>query len=131
MPNYNKLEIIGHLGRDPETRSTQNGKSVTSFTVAVNTGGQNNKETTWFKVSAWERLSEIASKYLKKGNAVFVAGPVKLTKYKGQDGNEYTNLEVTARELVLLGSKDDAPQGGGGQSQHYSKTAPPEDDIPF
>lgn len=129
MPNYNELTIIGHLGKDPQSRQA-GGKTVVNFTVAVNMGGQQNKTTQWFEVSAWEKTGDIAMRFLKKGAPVMVVGPVELHKYTGNNNQEYTSLRVNAYKLVLLGAKEDS---GG---QQYSKSPHPEhvnrpDDIPF
>ena len=76
---YQKVTIIGNLGRDPEMRYTPSGQAVTSFNVATNrtyTGsdGQKVKETTWFRVSAWGKQAEICNNYLHKGSKVFIEG---------------------------------------------------------
>ncbi len=73
----NRVQIIGHLGRDPETRSTAGGQAVTTFTVAVNRtrrgpDGTASDDTEWFRVVAWEKLAEIAGEYLRKGGQVYV-----------------------------------------------------------
>jgi len=83
MPNKNLLEIIGHLGRDPETRNTSSGKSVTSFSVAVSnnykdqrTGEWVDKPSTWFKCTIWGDLGEEISNRYFKGDCIRVWGAV-------------------------------------------------------
>lgn len=100
----NKLTIIGNLTRDPETRVTQSGSSVCSFTVAVNRRGQDDK-TDYFRVSAWNKTGETCQKYLSKGRKVAVTGPVSVSAYTGQDGKTYANLEVMAQDVEFLTPK--------------------------
>ncbi len=116
----NKVQIIGHLGRDPEMRYTAGGQAVTNFTVAVNRtrrgpDGTAGDETEWFRVVAWEKLAEIADQYLRRGGQVYVEGRLQSRKYQDRDGIERTAVEVVASDLVLL--------GGGGQGN--GEGAPP------
>lgn len=100
----NKLTIIGNLTRDPETRVTQSGSSICSFTVAVSRRGQDDK-TDFFRVSAWNKTGETCQKYLSKGRKVAVTGPVSVSTYTGQDGKAYANLEVMAQDVEFLSPK--------------------------
>ncbi len=79
------MQIIGHLGRDPEMRYTAGGQAVTNFTVAVNRtrrdpDGTASDDTEWFRVVAWEKLAEIADQYLRKGGQVYVEGRLQSRK---------------------------------------------------
>ncbi len=134
------MQIIGHLGRDPETRSTAGGQAVTTFTVAVNRtrrgpDGTASDDTEWFRVVAWEKLAEIAGEYLRKGGQVYVEGRLQSRKYTDRGGIERTAVEVVASDLVLLGGREageEAAQGAPGRRQ----PAPPAggidpDDPPF
>ena len=102
-----QLTIIGNLTKEPETRSTPNGNTVCSFTVAVNrrkkTQGQ--PEADFFRVSAWGKLGENCQKYLTKGKKVFVAGTVSAHAYNGQNGAA-ASLEVFATDVEFLSPKD-------------------------
>lgn len=106
MPSLNKVEIIGHLGRDPEMRYTGTGKAVTGFSVATTRysgQGDDRKEvTTWFNVTAWERSAEYAANYLHKGTLVYVEGEIEQGEWAGQDGVKRYNLAVTARRIIAL-----------------------------
>ncbi len=106
----NRLTIIGNLTRDPETRTTQDGKSVCSFTVAVNRrkkGGEEN-EADYFRVSAWQKLGENCQQYLAKGRKVAVSGPVSVSCYESrQDGRTYASLDVVAEDVEFLTPRDD------------------------
>ena len=103
----NKLTIIGNLTKDPELRTTQGGVSVCTFTVAVNRKKKDEKQTDFFRVTAWRERGEICAKWLIKGRKVCVIGPVSVSTYTGQDGATHANLEVMAEEVEFLSSKDD------------------------
>jgi len=89
---YQKIIIIGRLGRDPEMRYTPSGQSVTSFSVATDrrwtdANGQRQERTTWFRVSAWGKLGEICNQYLSKGRQVMIEGEMQEPRpYQGRDG---------------------------------------------
>ena len=78
MPALNKVQLIGYLGKDPESRTTPTGKMVSSFSVAVTRrwrAGKETKEATdWFNVESWGRQADISQKFLKKGSLVYVEG---------------------------------------------------------
>lgn len=108
MPNKNLLEIMGHLGRDPETRNTSSGKSVTSFSVAVSnnykdqrTGEWVDKPSTWFKCTIWGDLGEeISSRYFK-GDCIRVWGKVGLEEWEDkQSGEKKAGLAVNVFEVA-------------------------------
>ena len=103
----NKLTIIGNLTRAPELRTTQTGKNVCSFTVAVNRRRSANgqQEADFFRVTAWDKLGEHCSKYLDKGKKVAVVGPVKVSTYTANDGSTRAQLDLTADEVEFLNSQ--------------------------
>jgi single-strand DNA-binding protein len=110
MANLNKQTIMGYLGGDPIMRMTQGGAQVASFSVAVSerwTGkdGVQHEETTWFKVSAWNKLAEICATWLKKGGNVYIEGPIKLSKYVNKAGEADASLEIRADKMIMLGTK--------------------------
>ncbi len=112
----NKVFIVGNLTRDPELRSTRDGISVCSFTVAVNRRVRNAEagqpEADFFRVTAWRQLGEICAKYLAKGRKVSVTGSVSASAYTAQDGTARASLEVTADDVEFLtprGEVGDAP----------------------
>lgn len=125
----NKVQIIGHCGRDPEMRYTAGGSPVTEFNVAVNNRRKDGTDDTlWLKVICWSRLAEIADQYVKKGARVYVEGRLQVRKYTGNDGQERTSVEVVANDLILLdGRGEGAPQrepARAGAGDDY-------DDLPF
>nr|DAS64185.1 MAG TPA: Single strand binding protein [Caudoviricetes sp.] len=126
----NKLTIIGNLTRDPETRVTQSGSSVCSFTVAVNRRGQDDK-TDFFRVSAWNKTGETCQKYLLKGRKVAVTGPVSVSTYTGQDGKAYANLEVMSQDVEFLSPKAEhaAPAPAAPANNGYQEVV--DDNLPF
>jgi single-strand DNA-binding protein len=131
---YHKIEIIGNLGKDPETRYTPSGKSVTSFSVATNrrynaSNGDRVEETAWFDVSAWNGLGQTCQQYLSRGSLVRIEGRLdpKPRIFQRKDGSYDAAYHVTFREITFL-SRRPQPEGeaevGGGQAQE-------EEYIPF
>lgn len=132
MAGLNKIQIIGHLGRDPEMRYTPGGNAVTSFSVAVSRrwndrdGGQR-EETIWFRVSAWDKLAEICNQYLTKGKQVYIEGRVRPPQtYVDRDGVTRANLEITATDMVILGSRGESESyhGGDDDAKHNEESSP-------
>ena len=126
----NKLTIIGNLTRDPETRVTQSGSSVCSFTVAVNRRGKSD-EADFFRVSAWNKTGETCQKYLLKGRKVAVTGPVSVSTYTGQDGKAYANLEVMARDVEFLSPKGEQAAQAHAAPANDGYQEVTDDDLPF
>lgn len=118
----NKLTIIGNLVRETELRTTQDGTSVCSFTVAVNRK-KDKEHPDYFRVSAWRQLGENCSKYLSKGSKVCVIGPVTVRTYETSKGEHGASMEVTADEVEFLSSRNTDPQTG------YEKVEP--SDLPY
>lgn len=135
----NKLIIVGNLTRDPELRTTQNGKNVCTFTVAVNR--RKGDEADFFRVSAWDQLGDNCQRYLAKGRKVAVIGSVSVNSYTTQNGEHRASLEVSASEVEFLSSKNEGQQNGENAPQTVHKAAPAnvpvgyeevtDDDFPF
>lgn len=142
---YQKIMIIGNLGRDPEMRYMPDGTAVTSFSVATSRrwndrgSGQMKDETTWFRVSVWGRQAETANQYLSKGKKVLVEGRLRTDAQTGgpslftrQDGTVGANFEIIADTVRFLSGRDDGDGGGdyeaGGSGGSVSHE---EDEIPF
>lgn len=109
MPALNRVELIGRLGKDPETRQTPNGKKVTVFSIAVdrryrNRQGEAKSATDWFNVEAWNRLGEICAQYLKKGSLVYLDGRLQTDRYE-QDGATRYFTKVIAGQMQMLDRK--------------------------
>jgi single-strand DNA-binding protein len=106
----NKVQIIGHLGKDPEMRYTPSGKPVTTFTVAVSrtwnsADGERHNETEWFNVVAWGTLAEICKQYLVKGQQVYVEGRLQTRRWDDKEGIKHTSVEIVANEMMMLGDR--------------------------
>lgn len=122
---YQKLIIVGNLGRDPEMRYMPDGTPVTTLSVATNRrwnnpDGSQGEETTWFRVTLWRKQAETAAQYLTKGRQVMIEGRLTPDRATGgpkiwtrQDGSAGANYEVTADRLVLLGSRAEASGAPG------------------
>lgn len=100
----NKMTIIGNLVRDPETRTTTNGATATSFTVATDRRFPSNGEkvTDYFRVTAWRQLGETCAKYLAKGKKVYVSGELQARLYEGRDGDTRLSLDIEADQIEFL-----------------------------
>lgn len=117
----NKLTIIGNLTKDPETRTTQSGSTVCSFTVAVNrrrSQNSNQPEADFFRCNAWNQLGESCQQYLGKGRKVAVVGRVSVSTYQGSDGSTRASLDVMAEDVEFLTPKEQ------GASQPYPAPKP-------
>lgn len=106
MPNLNRVQIIGRLGKDPETRTTKSGSAVVTFSVAVDRqwksrSGEARKETDWFTVEAWGRLGQICQKFLGKGRLVFIEGRL-LTQRWETEGEVKYFTKVVASSMQML-----------------------------
>jgi len=111
----NKIMLIGNLGRDPEMNYTQGGTAITKFTLAVNrytkgTDGERKTETEWFNIIAWNQLAETCSKYLQKGQKVFVEGRLTQRKYTDRNNVERLSVEVIINDMEMLTPKDGSRQ---------------------
>jgi single-strand DNA-binding protein len=99
MPALNRIQLIGYLGRDPETRFTPTGKKVTHFSLAVSqrrkVSGETREYTDWVNVEAWNRLGEVCQEYLKKGSLIYLEGRLKTDKYEDNGNTRYFSKVVT------------------------------------
>ena len=124
--SVNKVTLLGNVGKDPEHRVTPSGISVCKFSIATTESFKNNNDqwedrTEWHNVECWRGIADIANKYLRKGNKVYIEGKMKTDSYE-KDGITRYSTKVVASEMVLLTPKD-SPQGGSGNyggGQSYS-----------
>jgi single-strand DNA-binding protein len=100
MPSFNKITIVGHLGKDPELRHTPQGVAVCEFSIATN--HKKDEEATWFRVTAWRNIAENVSKFLKKGSVAYFSGVLHAEKWEGRDGKQGTTLVVNADDVKFL-----------------------------
>jgi len=131
--NLNRAQLIGNLTRDPETRTTPNGQTVSSFGVATSSqwkdaSGQKQERVEFHNVVAWGKLAEICQQYLGKGRKVFVEGRIQTREWQGNDGVKKNRTEIVAENMIML---DKAPQGQGGQSASWApKASAQNDNVP-
>lgn len=128
--SVNKVLLMGHLGKDAETKFTQSGTGVTSFTLATNRrtkdqqSGEWKDETDWHNIVAW-RLENL-SQYLTKGKLVFVEGRLQTRSYEDKDGKKVYRTEVVADDVVLVGGRAE----GGAPGEDAASYAPPPVSMP-
>lgn len=162
---YQQITIVGNVGRDATLKYTSSGIAVADFSVAVSkvtgSGETKQEKTTWFRVTCWRNLGEIAGKYVKKGTKILVVGEVAASSYVDKAGVTQVTLELTADNFKLLSSRSEMERmneggssyqggnvGGGTEEEMYApapqqpakparggrgKQNPPEgdNDIPF
>ena len=135
MSGINKVIVLGNVGKEPETRSFDSGDTVTNFSVATSekwkdkTTGESKESTEWHRVSCFGKLSDIASKYVKKGDKIYVEGSLRTRKWTDASGVEKYSTEVKAEKIELLGQKS----SGSNQEQSPAPASlgAMDDDIPF
>ena len=156
MSSVNKVILVGNLGRDPEVRTTQNGATVCNMTVATTerwkdrNSGEQRERTEWHRIVLWEKLAEIAERYLVKGSKVYLEGQLQTRKWTDQNGQDRYSTEIVLQgfngRLVLLDARqrngeqrrepdnDRAQQEsveGFGAQRMPSESSDLDDDIPF
>ena len=150
MASLNKVQLIGHLGADPETRYTTGGDAVCTIRLATSkswrdkASGEQRESTEWHRVVLYRRLGEVAGQYLRKGSQVYIEGELQTRKWTDKDGIERYNTQVVAEEMKMLGKRngaaDSAPSDTGNHADPFApqdpvpgsaSSAPVDDDIPF
>lgn len=142
----NKVILVGNLGADPESRSTQSGSTIAKLRVATtervkDREGNWGEHTEWHRVTCFGRTAENVAQYCRKGKQLYIEGRIRTSKYQDRDGNDRWSTEVIADQVRFLGGKS---EGGGSYdapaSNPASNPAPPvvqgggsdiDDDIPF
>ncbi len=150
----NKVILVGNLGADPETRSTQTGTTVASLRIATNErrkdrDGNWGDHTEWHRVVCFGKTAENVVRFLSKGRQIYIEGKLRTNKWQDKDGHDRWTTEVIADTIRFLGTRDggggsysDGGAGGGGRSHDQSPPAAsgggggaggavPDDDIPF
>lgn len=149
----NKVILVGNLGKDPEVRHLEGGTKVATVTLATtekytNKNGERVSQTEWHNVVLWRGLADIAEKYLRKGNQIYVEGKIRTRSWDDQTGNKRYTTEIIADNMTMLGGAKD--KDGGSNTPAYSspshqpantyspaQTATPasneamDDDLPF
>jgi len=133
--SINQVILLGRLTRDPEQRTTSTGKTIASFSIAVDRGGQS-EATDFFNVTAWEKLGELVIQYLAKGRRVLVQGRLQQDSWDDKEtGKKQSRIEVVATDVTFLdgpngsdgGSGSSAPAASTGASKSTSKDVVIED----
>src|SRR5919205_2933328 len=114
--SFNKITIVGNLGRDPELRYTPQGTAVCSFTMATNEkrkdkNGMQQDFTTWFRVTIWGKQAETVSKYLSKGRSVYVEGRLHVEEWTDKEGKQRYTLEVNSTDVHFIDSGAERSEG--------------------
>lgn len=144
MASVNKVILVGHLGRDPETKYTAGGDAIGNINIATSErwkdkAGEQQERTEWHRVTLFGRMAENAGEYLKKGSLVYVEGRLQTDKYTDKDGIEKYTTKIIANVMQFLDRK-----GDGASPQQRERGEPPkgaavakknvddfDDDIPF
>jgi single-strand DNA-binding protein len=152
MSGVNKVILVGRLGKDPEVRNLENGATVANFTMATSetykdkTTGERKEVTEWHNIVVWRGLADIASKYLHKGDMVYIEGKLRTRSWEKEGVTRYTT-EIVGDNMTMLGTRPSASgdhtnpgsRGGSGSADEYAPSAPREkpsvdqatDDLPF
>lgn len=134
MPSLNRVEIIGHLGRDPETGYTPGGNAYCKFSVATSEKwkdkqtGEKQEKTEWHNVVAWRKLAEVCGEYGSKGRLVYVCGKLQ-TRSWDKDGEKRYMTEILADTVLFLDKGTDKPKNDPIPPRQGRPE--PDDDIPF
>ena len=144
MQGVNKAIIVGHLGRDPDIRTTKDGKKIASFSVATSKSwtdkatGEKKSSTDWHNVVVFnDGLAKVVEQYLKKGSPAYIEGEMRTRKYKGNDGIEKSTTEVVLQGyggvLQMLGQSGNKPPppDENAYASGPAESAPLDDEIPF
>jgi single-strand DNA-binding protein len=123
---FQSVTILGHVGRDPELKTTTTGKTVCKFSVATSYSYGENKETEWWDVTVWEKRAESCAKYLVKGSKVLVVGRIKTRTYEDKDGIKRWARDLIASEVKFLSSNE-----GSAPTRQDAQGDDKEDDLEF
>ncbi|NTW56614.1 MAG: single-stranded DNA-binding protein [Chlorobiaceae bacterium] len=120
----NKVMLIGHLGSDPERRTTNSGQSVVNFTLATNenfkdSSGNLQERTEWHRIVVWGKLADICSQYLKKGRQVYLEGRLQTRSWDdAKSGEKKYATEIVCTDMQMLGGQRDQGGNEGGSSDY-------------
>jgi single-strand DNA-binding protein len=145
--SFNKIIVVGNLGRDPELRYTPQGNAVCNFSMATNEkrrgrDGEMQDVTTWFRITLWGKQAENASKYLTKGSPVYIEGRLRVEEWSDRDGKNRYTLDVHATDMQFISSRGEEMSGSASSASNNDFTedfsgagsqtsSPTDDDIPF
>ena len=135
----NKVILIGNLGKDPETQTFENGLKRVSFSLATTESFKTkdgNQHTEWHNVVVWQKTAEIAEKYLKKGNQIYLEGRIRTRQWEDKEGNKRYTTEIIGDNFMMLGGPKPAPgtnpvPAHEEDGSYTPDLTPQEDDLPF
>ena len=137
MRSVNKVILIGNATRDAELRHTQSGKAVSNVRLATNRKVGDAEESQFHSIVCWDGLAETTSKYVKKGDPLYVEGRLQYRSFQDNEGNERGVVEIVANDVQFLGRRPDAVSASA--SDETASTSAPDrdadrvspDDVPF
>jgi len=107
MPNYAAVQLMGHLGRDAELKTTGSGMEILRFSIAVTTGYGDKKSTSWYECALFGKRAATLSSMLTKGKAVLIHGEPQIRKWTSESGKSGVSVDVKVAELAFVGGRDD------------------------
>jgi len=124
MASINRVILVGNLGKDPEIRHTEGGIAVARFPIATSESfkdkaGNKQERTEWHNIVAWRGLAEVAEKYMKKGQSIYVEGKIRTNSYQDKEGIQRYSVEIVADNITMLGGRSEGtgntsePSGAG------------------
>ncbi len=140
MANFASVTLVGHLGRDVDTKFLSDGTLVANFSIATSRKRKDGEVTTWWNCTLFGKRGEAIAQWLHKGDPVLIQGEPYLRSYTAKDGSERLALEVDVREWAFVGGKGERHEGMGYAAPQASKSnsdvqaptsSPFADDIPF
>ena len=146
MAGVNKVILVGNLGTDPEVRTLSSGTKVARLRIATsesytNREGERVTNTEWHTVNLWRGLADVAERYLKTGNTIYVEGKLRTRSYDDKDGITRYVTEIEGDNMTMLGGRSDGASSAGQSSQPSAQPAAPspsqgapepdDDDLPF
>jgi len=142
MQGVNKVILIGNLGKDPEVMTLESGVKKASFSLATtetfrNKEGNKTDHTEWHNVVLWRGLAEVAEKYLKKGQSIYLEGRIRKRTWEDDNGNKREIYEILGDNMNMLGGRRDTDTSGNGNKTDNSSSSEPDvadiigDDLPF
>lgn len=139
MAGVNKVILIGNLGKDPEVRHLENGAAVANFPIATtesykDKNGNRQDQTEWHNIVLWRGLAEIAEKYLRKGNQIYIEGKLRSRSWEDKEGNTRYITEVVGDNMTMLGGRPSDQSNTPSNDNNKETNIPQEDesdDLPF
>lgn len=125
MPGINKVILIGNIGKDPEVRYLEGGIAVANFPVATtesfrDKNGNKQEQTEWHQIVLWRKLAEVAEKFLRKGQQVYIEGKIRSRSWEDKDGNKRYTTEIFGDVLTILSKLNPDQNTGSGYQRPYN-----------